>query len=156
MGGGIARVLQSALLLALAAGAFAWVPLERGRRRERWARCPHVAATVLRFEAGRHAGGRNGIDYRARRYAYERGGVSWEARGPDLQQALWFDEQTPGVGAAVTVAVCLDDPSRAIAEADIDAVNDRVVPPLVGVLLVIAAIVNARRPRAAPVPSGHR
>lgn len=141
----LARLGTTALLVALAVGAFAVVPVERARRRDLWARWPHVTARVAGYVTGRHAGGRNGIDYRARRYAYELRGQAAEAQGPDIQQALWFDESAPPVGASVELAVSPDDPARAVAEADIDAVQDRVVPNLVGVLLLIAAAYSGWR-----------
>ena len=134
-------LLADATILALTSGKLEAVA-------ERLARIKDVAR--------RHAGGRNGIDYRARRYQYTRAGSTSEARGPDIQQALWFEEDAPAAGSSVVVAVCSDDPARATAEADIAAVNDRVVPPLFGALLVVAALVNATRPRAAPRPSGRR
>lgn len=133
------RVLTALLLTAIGLLLVLQGPLRVHRQRARWAALPKVDGVVTRYTTGRHAGGRNGIDYRRREYRYAWQGVERVAEGPDIQQAFWPEQTSPAPGSAVRLAVDPADPSRVMSERDAETDINRVFTAGTGVLFLLAA-----------------
>ena len=136
----MARALATLLLAAIGLLIVAQRPLTLRRQRATWEALPRVDGVVTRYTTGRHPGGRNGVDYRRREYRYEWQREERVTEGPDIQQALWFEQTDPPPGAAVRLAVDPADPSRVMSERDAATDINAVTTTAIGVLFLAAAL----------------
>lgn len=134
------RILATLMLAAIGLAVLAQRPLTLHRQRARWEALPKVDGVVTRYTTGRHAGGRNGIDYRRREYRYVWQTQERVAEGPDIQQALWPEQTDPPPGAAVRLAIEPADPSRVMSERDAATDTNAVTTTAIGLLFLAAAV----------------